>query len=146
MRLLPPLVLATCCFGAEPALTVYNQQFAVVRETIPLDLKPGANRFEFEGATSQVEPESVVLRDPSGKRALVILEQNYRADPISMEALLTAYEGNTIEFQVRNGDNVRTVTGKIIRAASVPRQNSQSPSWREGPWRRAIKGSGRPTG
>lgn len=118
------LLLAACSFAAEPALTVYNQQFAIVRETIPLDLQPGVNRIEFEGATSQVEPESVVLRDPSGKRALLILEQNYRADPISMEALLTAYEGKTIEFQVRSGDTVHVVTGKIIRAGFVPRPNN----------------------
>ena len=28
---------------AEPALTIYNQNFAVVRDSVPLDLKAGAN-------------------------------------------------------------------------------------------------------
>jgi hypothetical protein len=81
------------CFSAEPALTIYNQQFAVVRETIPLDLKQGVNQLEFTGTTAQVEPESVMLRDPSGKRVLRILEQSYRADPVSLDALLKRYEG-----------------------------------------------------
>src|SRR5271169_4991384 len=105
---------ASACFPADPALTIYNQQFAVVRETIPLDLKQGINKLEFTGTTAQVEPESVMLRDPGG-RVLQILEQNYRADPVSVEALLRRYEGQTISFEVRSGDRVETVTGKIIR-------------------------------
>ena len=28
---------------AQPALTIYNQNFAVVRDIVPLDLKTGAN-------------------------------------------------------------------------------------------------------
>jgi hypothetical protein len=112
-------VLATAGVAADPALTIYNQQFAVVRETIPLDLKQGVNKLEFTGTTAQVEPESVMLRAPSG-RVLQILEQNYRADPVSVEALLRRYEGQTIDFEVRNGDRVETVTGKIVRAGEAP--------------------------
>jgi hypothetical protein len=106
-------------FSAEPALTIYNQQFAVVRETIPLELKQGVNQVEFTGATAQLEPESVMLRDATGRRVLQILEQSYRADPVSLDALLKRYEGQTIEFQVRNGDRVESVMGKIMRAGAA---------------------------
>jgi hypothetical protein len=115
-------ILTSACFSADPALTIYNQQFAVVRETIPLELKPGVNQVEFTGTTAQLEAASVMLRDPSGKRVLRILEQNYRADPVSLEALLKRYEGQTIEFQVRNGDRIETVSGKIVRAGGAWRQ------------------------
>jgi hypothetical protein len=54
-------------FGADPALTIYNQNFAVIREAIPLTLKAGTNSINFTGATAQVEPDSVMLRDPSGQ-------------------------------------------------------------------------------
>lgn len=113
------ILAAAASFAADPALTVYNQQFAIIRETIPLKLQAGTNRVEFAGVTASLEPESVILRDPAGKRALSILEQNYRADPIALEALLTAYEGKTIEFQIRSGDRIEIVQGKIIRAGSV---------------------------
>jgi len=46
----------------------YNQNFAVIRETLPLDLKAGNNTVNFEGATAQVEPDSVILRDATGSR------------------------------------------------------------------------------
>ncbi|PYX85219.1 MAG: hypothetical protein DMG68_18465 [Acidobacteria bacterium] len=78
----------------QPALTIYNQNFVVVREHVPLNLKPGVNHVEFTGITSHMEPDSVILRDPAG-RALQILEQNYRNDPISQELLLSRYEGKT---------------------------------------------------
>jgi hypothetical protein len=79
MRLLVAVLSCTfisACLAADPSLTIYNQQFAVVRETVPLDLKQGINRIEFNGATALLEPESVMLRDPGGRRLLRILEQN----------------------------------------------------------------------
>ena len=88
---------------AEPALTIYNQNFAVVRDTVPLDLKAGVNTVRYAGATAQVEPDSVILRDPAGKHSLQILEQNYRNDPVSQELLLSLFEGKTIDFE-----NIRT--------------------------------------
>jgi hypothetical protein len=127
LAVLLPL-FASAAIAADPALTVYNQQFAVVRETIPLDLKPGLNQIQFTGTTAQLEPESVMLRDPSGQRLLRILEQNYRADPVSLEALMHRYEGQTIDFEVRNGDRVETVSGKIVRAESVAPEWTSRPS------------------
>ena len=37
------LAATTLTAAAQPALTIYNQNFAVVRETVPLDLKAGVN-------------------------------------------------------------------------------------------------------
>ena len=106
--------------AAEPQLTIYNQNFAVVRVLIPLDLKSGENRIQFTDTTAFLEPDSVILRDPTGARVLQILEQNYRADPVSQERLLSLYEGNTLEFLVQRGDHTETVQGKIIRSGYVP--------------------------
>jgi hypothetical protein len=68
-----------------------------------------------------VEPDSVILRDPAGRRAVQVVEQNYRNDPVSQDRLLNLYEGKTIEFAVRNPDGTeRTISGKIIRSGYVP--------------------------
>ena len=37
-------VLAQAALAGELGLTIYNQNFAVVRDTVPLDLKPGSNQ------------------------------------------------------------------------------------------------------
>src|SRR4051812_3593952 len=97
------LVLVTglsTSFAGPPALTIYNQNFAVVRDTVPLDLKQGLNDVSFSDTTAHLEPDSVILRDSQGKTNLQILEQNYRNDPISQELLLSLFEGKTIDFQV----------------------------------------------
>src|SRR5690242_3863357 len=83
--------------AAQPALTIYNQNFAVVRDVVPLNLKSGVNQVRFSGTTAHLEPDSVILRDPSGRHPLQILEQNFRADPISQELLLSLFEGKTID-------------------------------------------------
>ena len=104
-----------------PALTVYNQDFAVVRQSIPLQLKAGSNEVTTNEITAHVEPDSVVLRDPQGK-TLQVLEQNYRNDPISQELLLSLYEGKTIDFLAgtdKDGNKV-IVQGKIVRSGYVP--------------------------
>ena len=105
--------------NGQPALTIYNQNFFVAREHIPLDLKAGVNHVEFAGIAAHLEPDSVILRDPAG-RTLQVLEQNYRNDPISQELLLSFYEGKTIDFFVQVGDKQQTVRGKIIRSGYIP--------------------------
>ena len=115
-----PALLAARMASADPALTIYNQDFAVVRDTIHLDLKEGVNTINYTGATAQLEPDSVVLRDPSGKRALQILEQNFRADPVREGLLLSYFEGKTIDFQREDAASGATkreiVRGKIVRS------------------------------
>ncbi|MGA2279290.1 MAG: hypothetical protein ABSG80_03185 [Verrucomicrobiota bacterium] len=109
---------------AQPALTIYNQDFAVVRDTVPLDLKSGVNNVRYADATARVEPDSVILRDPAGKHSLQIWEQNYRNDPITQELLLSLFEGKTIDFQnIRLKDNTQSrelIPGKVIRSGYVP--------------------------
>ena len=51
------VLVGVACVSAQPALTVYNQGFAVVRERVPLDLKAGENAVTFAGATAQVEAD-----------------------------------------------------------------------------------------
>ncbi len=103
--------------GAQPSLTIYNQDFAVVRRPLALDLKAGTNEVRVTDITARLEPDSVILRDPQGKRALQILEQNYRADPVSQGLLLSLYEGKEIQFLVKKeGGKDEIVSGKVVRS------------------------------
>jgi hypothetical protein len=103
--------------SSQPSLTIYNQDFAVVRQEIPLDLKPGENQINVSDITMHLEPDSVVLRDPTGKHAVNVLEQNYRADPVSQISLLSLYEGRTIDFEQPDHS---TIKGKVVRSGYVP--------------------------
>jgi len=108
-------------WAAPPALTVYNRDFAVVRETIPLDLKPGTNAVSFSGATVHLEPDSVVLRDPSGRVKLQVLEQSFRGETINEALLLAMNEGKEVDFRRTGPDGKdEIVRGKIIRSGHTP--------------------------
>jgi len=113
------LFFVCCTVFAEPSLTIYNQDFAVVRDQLNLNLNRGENEISVADITAHLEPDSVILRDPTSRRALQILEQNYRSDPISQGLLLSLYEGQEIDFLI-NID--QTVRGKIIRSGYVPHQ------------------------
>jgi len=128
---LPALLLlaaASASFAADPALTIYNGGYAVVRETLPIDLKSGVNQVSFAGATAQVESDSVILRDVAGKAEFQILEQSYRNDPVSQAMLLSLFEGKTLEFVRRETNKPdRVVTGKVVRSGFVPGGNFVEP-------------------
>ncbi len=111
--------------GSGPAVTVHNGGFAVVRETFALDVGSRLTPVSFSNVAAHLEPNSVILRDVSGRRQLQILEQNYRNDPISQPLLLSLYEGQTIDFLVYRQDaEPETVRGKIIRSGYVPHQDA----------------------
>lgn len=117
--LLPSLLICAITLNAQTAITVYNGNFGVVRDTVPLDLKKGITEQSYSGVTSQLEPESVILRDPSGQVALSVVEQSYRGDPVDQTRLLQMFEGETIRFlKVLDGREI-VEEGKIIRAPSM---------------------------
>lgn len=113
---------------AQPGLTIYNGGFSVVRDTVALELKAGETNIRYSGATSLMEPSSVILRDPTGRTTLSILEQNYLNDPVSEASLLALYEGQVISFRIGDSSKgERSVEGKVIRAGTAAEGEAVQP-------------------
>ena len=121
MKIIPFLLFlfALSCTRAQPALTIYNKDFGVVRDTVSLQLEPGINAISYSGVTTQLEPESVILSDPSRQVDLRVLEQSYRGHPIDQPRLLQMFEGQTINFLCQLAGQEVVVAGQIIRAPSL---------------------------
>ncbi|HEY5752371.1 MAG TPA: DUF4139 domain-containing protein [Chthoniobacterales bacterium] len=82
------------------ALTIYNQNFGVVRETRKLNIQEGTVRFT--DVATQIDPTSVhflSLTDPSAK----VLEQNYEFDLVSADKLLEKYIDRDITVKTAGG-------------------------------------------
>ena len=127
VRPLLPLLFAAV-LPAGPALTVYNGGYAVVRDTLPVQVRQGVTSVAYSGATAQVEPDSVILRDITGKAAFSILEQSYRNDAVSQAMLLSFFEGKELDFIRRNANRAdEVVRGKVIRSGHVPGGGSVQP-------------------
>lgn len=118
-------LLGATVVSAQPAITVYNGNFGVVRDSVPLSLSGGLNDVSYSGVTAQLEPESVVLRDPSGEVALSVVEQSYRGDPVDQMRLLQIFEGRVINFLKVIDDREVITAGTIIRAPSLVMARNQ---------------------
>jgi hypothetical protein len=128
----PALTAQQSSVTAPTALTIYNQDFAVARTTVPLDLKSGVNEVLTTNVTSQLEPDSVVLRDASGRNPISVIEQNYDAGVVNQQWLLEKYEGKMLDFQIRPAYTAtlqtgetrevppQIVQGRVIRAGNNP--------------------------
>lgn len=126
-KLLPISLAAVISTNAEVALTIYNQNFAVVRDSVPLNLQAGENLVSYDRATAQVIPDSVVLRDATGTLVFSLREQSYRNDPVSQGLLLSLFEGKSIPFQKIYPDGkVEMITGKVVRSGYGPGGRGQS--------------------
>jgi hypothetical protein len=108
------------------ALTIYNDDFAVARSAIQLDLHAGVNEVRTNQVTAKVEPDSVVLRDAAEKNTFRVLEQNYDAGVVDQALMLRKYEGRTITFRAgpfpvsvpdqASHPEYKTIQGTILRA------------------------------
>ena len=118
--LLAAPLLAGAVF-AQTQLTIYNQNFAAVKETRTLDLAKGENEIRVTEITAHLEPESVILRDLRLPDSIRILEQNYESDPLSEGLLLSKSEGKMLDFEIMEPNGTtRIVKGKILRSGYVP--------------------------
>ena len=78
------------------AITVYNQNFGLVREVRKVRLAKGRVALEYKDVSAHIQPETVHIKSLEGENALAVLEQNYRYDVLSPEKLLEKHVGKSI--------------------------------------------------
>ncbi len=71
-------------------VTVYNQNLALVKEYRTMDLSSGNNIIKYVDVASQIDPTSVMFKDPKSQNTVVV-EQNYEYDLVSSDKLLDKY-------------------------------------------------------
>jgi hypothetical protein len=79
------------------AITVYNQNFGLVREVRRLDLGEGKVSLEYRDVSAHIQPETVHIKSLDGEDALAVMEQNYRYDLLSPQKLLEKYVDKKIK-------------------------------------------------
>jgi hypothetical protein len=80
------------------ALTVYNSNFALVREQRRLRLGTGRVALDYEDVAASVTPSTVHLRSLDAPEELVVLEQNYQYDLLTSDKLLEKYVGRRVSL------------------------------------------------
>ncbi len=92
---------------SEVSITVYNQNFGLVREVRNVDLGSGRIALEFRDVAAQIEPETVHIKSLGEGGALQVLEQNYQYDLLNPEKLLEKYLGRRIKVYRYNSSTGR---------------------------------------
>jgi len=93
----PPGRVSTAKDRTGVSVTIYNQNFGLVRERRTLDGLPnGEVSLEFADVASTIQPETVHIRSLTNPGALAVLEQNYRYDLLTPEKLLEKYVGRPV--------------------------------------------------
>ncbi len=83
-------------------ITVYNQNFGLVREVRDIRFTRGTAALEFRDVAQNVQPETVHIRPLRG--GLRVLEQNYQFDLLNPQKLLEKYVGRTVTVYRYNSD------------------------------------------
>ncbi len=82
------------------AVTIYNQNLALVRDRRKTEMETGINRLAFIDVSAAIRPETALLRGPDGR--LAVLEQNFNFDLLTPEKLLEKSVGRTVRVVTTN--------------------------------------------
>ncbi len=107
------------------AITLYNSNFALVRETRDVDLPAGTVRLAFQDVPSSIEASTVHIEPEPG---LEVLDQSYEYDLLSPDRLLEKYVGKPMTLIFRERVN-GTTQDKDVSATLL---STQGPVWKIG--------------
>jgi hypothetical protein len=107
------------------SLTVYNQNFGLVRERRLVSLGEGLVELEYRDVARELEPNTVSVRSLGKTEDFAVLEQNYRYDLLSPKTLLEKHVGEKIKIyrydeklgteQVKEAEIVAAENGVVLR-------------------------------
>ena len=116
IMILATISVATSVYAATEkpqegvALTIYNQNFGVVRERRDVDVTEKVGMIRFTDVASQIDGTSVHFKSLTDPGATV-LEQNYEYDLVSADKLLDKYIDKQIAVLTKDGSRY---AGKLL--------------------------------
>jgi hypothetical protein len=111
----------------EVMVTVYNNNYGLIREVREVDLPDGLIELEYQDVAEKIDPTSVAVKPLDKPDAFSVLEQNYRYDLLSPQTLLEKFVGRSIEIttprmkdnteilESRTGTLLSTQGGTVVR-------------------------------
>jgi hypothetical protein len=116
-----PFLCALAGAASATEVTVYNSNLGVVKETRPFALTNGISELKVEDVAAQIDPTSVHFKSLTAPDAVTVLEQDFRYDLASPDAILNRYLGKEIELRRvvgRDGEKTESVKGILLSNAN----------------------------
>jgi hypothetical protein len=92
------------------ALTIYNSNVGVVKETRLVNLPPGVQTLKFTDVPGRIDPATVNLKSLVDAASLKVLEQNFEYDLVSQQKLLEKFIGHKVDLVWLNPESKREET------------------------------------
>ena len=107
------------------SLTIYNQNFGVVKDRRTVELGKGRTALIVEDVAQLIDPTTVHFKSLTAPNAVIVREQNYQYDLINPLTMLNKSVGKrvTIRQNIGNGQQ-KEITGTIL--APVTAQVAQT--------------------
>jgi hypothetical protein len=81
------------------SITIYNQNFGLVRDLRNINLQEGVNHVRFEDVAGHIDPTSVSFQSLTAPNAVVVREQNYQYDLMDQNTILAKSVGKELKFK-----------------------------------------------
>src|SRR5262249_31452631 len=101
------------------AVTIYNQDLALVKDTRRIAFAAGENRLALREGSARMRPETALLRSLPHPGSLTLLEQNFDFDLLTPEKLLEKYVGRQVRvFKVHPQTGAESFESATVLAAN----------------------------
>jgi hypothetical protein len=97
--------------GRSLALTIYNNDLALVKDSREISLRGGPEELRFTDVAAQIDPTSVHFQSLPDASAVRILEQNFQYDLIGPDRLLQKYLDSSLDVLMKDG---KLHSGKLL--------------------------------
>src|SRR5215813_2439134 len=97
------------------SLTIYNQNFGLVKDVRAVELKEGINYLRFEDVAAMIDPTTVSFESLTAPNAVVVREQNYQYDLMDPDTILSKSVGKNVKFkQVLPSGQIQELSGVLL--------------------------------
>jgi hypothetical protein len=101
------------------AITIYNDDMALIKDQRKLQLKTGMSTLAFRDVSAKMRPETALLRSLSAPGSLTVQEQNFDFDLLTPQSLLAKYVGQNVQVIKTNpATGVETTESAQVLAAN----------------------------
>lgn len=85
------------------AVTIYNNDLAVVKDVREIELKKGRAELKFQEVAASIDPTSVHFKSLTAPDKIAIIEQNYEYDLINTDKILEKYIDQKVKIYLKEG-------------------------------------------
>lgn len=96
------------------AVTIYNDQFAMVKDVRSISFDSGRSDLYFTDVSSNIQTETVTFKALTNPGGIRVFEQNYEGNLVNKDAILDKYLNKEVEIYTKLGETSYKLNGTLL--------------------------------